>query len=142
MMSPPKELLLLWLATAGLAVGGVLYLLGQHDAANVVWAATTVVGVVPAAWWVLDATRHRRLGVDVIALLALDRHAGLVRSIFAGAVITVMLASGRTLEARAAARARRELRVAARTGTADRAPLRRRRVDALHRSTQCGREIS
>jgi heavy metal translocating P-type ATPase len=104
----PAELLLLWLAITGLAVGGALYLLGQHDAAHLAWAATTVLGVAPAAWWVIDATRHRRLGVDVIALLALIGTL-LVREYLAGAVITVMLASGRTLEARATARARRAL---------------------------------
>ncbi|MGZ6820813.1 MAG: heavy metal translocating P-type ATPase, partial [Blastococcus sp.] len=52
--------------------------------------------------------RHRRASVDVIALLALAG-ALVVGEAFAGAVITVMLASGILLEARAAARARREL---------------------------------
>ena len=58
----------------------------------------------------LDAARQRRLGVDVIAVLALVGTL-VVREYLAGAVVTVMLASGRTLEARAAARARRELRL-------------------------------
>jgi heavy metal translocating P-type ATPase len=56
----------------------------------------------------VDAARHRRLGVDLIAALAVlgtlvvDEH-------FAGAVITVMLATGRSLEAWATGRAEREL---------------------------------
>ena len=104
-----KELLLLAAAAAGLALGGVLHFLGRSDAARLVWAATTVVGVVPATWWVVDAARHGRVGVDVIAVLALVGTL-VVQEYLAGAVITVMLASGRTLEARAAARARRELR--------------------------------
>ena len=52
--------------------------------------------------------RRRRLGVDVLAVLALVGTL-VVGEYFAGAVITVMLASGRALEARAAARARHEL---------------------------------
>ena len=109
-MRPPKELLFLGFVTAGLACGGVLYIGGLEGAADAVWVATTVAGVVPAASWVLDAARHRRLGVDLIALLALIGTL-VVGEYFAGAVIAVMLASGRTLEARAAARARRELRL-------------------------------
>jgi heavy metal translocating P-type ATPase len=64
---------------------------------------------VPASWWVVDAARHRRIGVDAIAVLALVGTL-VVREYLAGAVITVMLASGRTLEARASSLARRELR--------------------------------
>ena len=30
----------------------------------------------PAAWWVVDAARHRRLGVDVVARARAGRHAG------------------------------------------------------------------
>ena len=52
--------------------------------------------------------RRRRLGVDVLAVLALVG-ALVIGEFFAGAVITLMLASGRALEARAAARARHEL---------------------------------
>ena len=52
---------------------------------------------------------ERRLGVDVIAVLALLGTLA-VGEYLAGAVITVMLATGRTLEARAIARARRDLR--------------------------------
>jgi cation transport ATPase len=105
-----KETLLLWISTAGLTVGGLLHLLGNPDAAHVVWAMTTVVGVVPATWWIIDAARHGRVGVDAIAVLALVGTL-VVREFLAGAVITVMLASGRTLEARGGGRARRELRV-------------------------------
>ncbi len=101
--------MLLAVSTAALALGGVLHLAGLGSAAHAVWAATTVLGIGPAMWWVIDAARHRRLGVDVIAVLALVG-ALVVGEYLAGAVITVMLASGRTLESRAAAHARRELR--------------------------------
>ena len=95
-------------SVAGLAFGALLHLAGMASAAHAMWAATTVVGIVPATWWVIDAARHRQLGVDVIAVLALAG-ALTVGEYLAGAVITVMLASGRTLEAQAGARARKEL---------------------------------
>jgi len=103
-------------ATIGLGLGGALHLFGADGAAHALWAATTVLGVVPAAWWVFDAARHRRLGVDVMAVLALIGTL-LTGEYLAGAVVTVMLASGRALEARASARARKELRA-----LVDRAP--------------------
>ena len=78
--------------------------------ANVVWAVTTLVGLGSAVWWVWSSARKRRLGVDVIAVLALIGTL-VVGEFLAGAVVTVMLATGRVLEARAAARARSELRV-------------------------------
>ena len=81
---------------------------GLVVASHWVWAAATAGGMFPAAWWVVDAARHRRLGADVIALLALGGTL-IVGEYLAGAVIAVMLASGRTLEAWAAARSRREL---------------------------------
>ena len=102
------EMILLIVSVTLLAVGAVLYLAGFDTAANGVWAADTLVGIVPAGWWVIDAARHRRLGVDALAVLALVGTL-VIGEYLAGAVITVMLASGRTLEARAAARARREL---------------------------------
>jgi heavy metal translocating P-type ATPase len=102
------EHVLLAVALAGLAAGAALHLAGQATAGHAMWAATTTIGLAPAAWWVIDAARHRRLGADVIALLALVGTL-VVGEYLAGAVIAVMLASGRTLEAWAAARSRREL---------------------------------
>ena len=103
-----RDLAWLGLSAALLLSGAVLFAFGARTAADVIWAATTVLGVVPATWWVIDAARHRRLGVDVIALLALVGTL-VIGEYVAGALIAVMLASGRTLEARAASRARREL---------------------------------
>jgi heavy metal translocating P-type ATPase len=93
---------------AGLCAGGLLHLAGFAAAGHAVWAATTAAALAPAVWWVIDAARHHRLGVDAIAVLAL---AGtlVVGEYLAGAVIAVMLATGRALEAWAAGRARREL---------------------------------
>ncbi len=102
------DLLLLALTVAGLAAGAVLHLSGVPGAAHVVWAVSTTIALGPATWWVADAARHRRLGVDVIAVMALVGTLAVGEQL-AGAVIAVMLASGRALEAWAAGRARREL---------------------------------
>jgi heavy metal translocating P-type ATPase len=102
------DLLLLAIALAGLVAGGILHATDWGGEGHVVWAITTLIGIGPATWWVVDAARHGRLGVDVIALLALIGTL-VVGEYLAGAVITVMLASGRALEGWAAGRARREL---------------------------------
>jgi heavy metal translocating P-type ATPase len=96
------------LAVVGLAVGGVLWAAGEHDAAKVAWAATTIVGILPLAYSVTIDLLHRETGVDVIALLAMAGALALGEYL-AGAVIALMLSSGRSLEAFADARAHREL---------------------------------
>ena len=96
-------------AVGCLAIGGLLALAGHEAAAGAVWAAATVLGIVPGVLWVIGAARQGRLGVDLIAVLAQVGTLA-VGEYLAGAIITVMLASGRLLEARAAARAERDLR--------------------------------
>jgi heavy metal translocating P-type ATPase len=95
-------------AVVGLAVGGVLWAAGDHDTANMAWAATTIVGILPLAYSVAIDLLHRETGVDVIALLAMAGALALGEYL-AGAVIALMLSSGRSLEAFADARAHREL---------------------------------
>jgi heavy metal translocating P-type ATPase len=94
----------------GVALGGLLFLVVGSDPADVVWGLTTALGIVPAAYWVIGSFRNRRLGVDLIALLALIG-ALAVGEYFAGAVIATMLATGRSLERWAAHRAEGELRL-------------------------------
>jgi cation transport ATPase len=96
------------LAALGLAVGGIAAVAGAEEAAAAVWTVTTLLGLAPATWSVAVSLYRHRVGVDAIAVLSL---AGtlLIGEPFAGAVITLMLASGRALEAFAAGRARREL---------------------------------
>jgi heavy metal translocating P-type ATPase len=108
--------LLLTAALAGLAAGGVLWLADAPRGADIAWAITTGLGLAPAVFWVGASLLRRQPGVDVIAVLALAG-ALAVGEYLAGAVIAVMLATGRLLEARAVARAERELR-----GLLDRAP--------------------
>lgn len=115
----------LFVASFLLLVAGVTgWLAGLGTLATVAWTAGTALGLAVAVGWTAMAVRHRRPSVDVIALLALVG-ALVVGEPFAGSVITVMLASGQLLEARAAARARRELSM-----LAERAPhTARRRID-------------
>ncbi len=114
---------LLAVTLAGLAAGGGLHLSGDGSAGDAAWLAVGVCGLAFAVWAMADSLRHRRVGVDVIALLALAG-AILVGELLAAAVITVMLTSGRALEAWAAGRARRDL-----SGLLARAPRTARRYD-------------
>jgi len=111
------------IAALGLAAGGGARVAGSPGLAEGIWLAVTVGGLVASTVTTGIAVRHRRASVDVIALLALAG-ALVVGEAFAGAVITVMLASGTLLEARAAARARRELSL-----LVERAPRNARRHD-------------
>ena len=109
------ETVSLGLAIAALAGGGVMHLAGDRDTALVIWICGTALGVGLSAWWVADAALHRRLGVDLIALTALIGTL-VVGEFLAGALITVMLVSGRSLEGWAAGRAERELRALLHSG--------------------------
>ena len=93
---------------AGLLVGLVLVAAGQQPVADGVWMATTLLALAPALAWVVASVRLRRPGVDIVAVLALVGCL-LTGELLAGAVIAVMLATGRALEAWAERRARKEL---------------------------------
>ena len=101
-------LMLFLVSLAFLVVGGAAWVSDAHELADAVWVGGTVVGLVMSVGWTVAAGRRRQPSVDVIAVLALAG-ALAVGEAFAGAMITVMLTSGQLLEARAAARARREL---------------------------------
>ncbi|MEV7144130.1 heavy metal translocating P-type ATPase [Streptomyces tauricus] len=73
------------------------------------WALSTVAAVGPAVAWVLAALRRGHAGVDLIAVLALTGTLA-VGEYLAGALIALMLATGRTLESAAQRRASRDLR--------------------------------
>ncbi|HEX6659215.1 MAG TPA: heavy metal translocating P-type ATPase, partial [Ilumatobacter sp.] len=116
--------------------GGLLELAGARAAGHVVWAVTTLVGLGPAVWWVWSSARKRRLGVDVIAVFALIGTLA-VGEYLAGAVVTVMLATGRVLEARAAARARSEMRL-----LRERAPRLVHRVEGATLTSPCVDDVA
>jgi heavy metal translocating P-type ATPase len=114
--SPRWQTVQLAIAVAGLAAGGACRLFGAFGTASVLWAATAALALVPSLVSVVRALIRRHAGVDIVAALALLGTL-VVGEYLAGAVIALMLASGRELEARASARARREL-----TALLDRAP--------------------
>jgi heavy metal translocating P-type ATPase len=103
-----KETLLFLTSTVLLLAGAVAHLWSAPTPARVLWIAGTTLGLGFSVFCTVGAIRRRQPSVDVIALLALAG-ALAVDQPFAGAMITVMLASGQLLEARAAARALREL---------------------------------
>ncbi len=96
-------------ASGLLLVGGaVAWWADAPGVARALWIAGTALGLVFALSATIEAARARRPTVDIIAVLALAG-ALAVDEPLAGAIITLMLATGQVLEARADARARREL---------------------------------
>jgi heavy metal translocating P-type ATPase len=91
-----------------LLVGLVALLTGHEGAASATWLVATGFGLVLSSIWLVRELRAHHLGVDVVAWLAL---AGtlFVDEPLAGAIITLMLTTGRLLEARAQERAKRDL---------------------------------
>ena len=87
----------IWLAAAivGIVAGGVLQLAGQEDAADIAWAITTVVGIIPMLREVVTGLIRRQAGVDLIALLAMAGAPWRCEEYLAGAVIALMLSTGR-----------------------------------------------
>ncbi len=118
---PNTEILFFCSMTALLIVGVVASVVGAADIARIVWVIGTVIGLVVSVVSTAIDIAHRRLSVDVIAILALAG-ALWIDEPLAGSLIAVMLATGVLLEARAAARAKRELDLLVR-----RAPRRARR---------------
>jgi heavy metal translocating P-type ATPase len=109
---PTSRLLLAALlvsCTCALAAGGAAWLSGSHDIADLVWAAGTLIALVPACWWVVAALRRGTFGVDVIAVLSLLGTLA-VGEYLAGALIAVMLCTGQALENAAEQRATKDLR--------------------------------
>ena len=102
-------LVLLAVTVLIVAAGALAHLAGAGAAGDAAWLAAGALGAAYALWEIVAALRERRVGVDVIALLAL-LGAIAVGELLAAAVISVMLASGRALEAWAAGRAERDLR--------------------------------
>ncbi|WAX55775.1 cadmium-translocating P-type ATPase [Jatrophihabitans cynanchi] len=97
-------------STVGLlAAGAATWLAGAGGWADVLWGAATVIALPPAVGWVIHALARRTLGVDLIAVLALLGTLA-VGEYLAGALIAVMLATGRALDAAAQRRATRDLR--------------------------------
>ncbi|MFM8943660.1 MAG: heavy metal translocating P-type ATPase, partial [Actinomycetota bacterium] len=95
-------------SVVGIAAGAALWFSGNRDAAGVAWAVTTAVGLVPITRDVVGGILRREAGVDLIAVLAMAGALAFGEQL-AGAVIALMLSSGRSLEDFADGRAHREL---------------------------------
>ncbi|MEU6541297.1 heavy metal translocating P-type ATPase [Streptomyces sp. NPDC047000] len=107
---PPRlEPLLLAVTTLALLAGIVFWLAGADTLADLSWAIGTVAAVGPSVGWVLHALHEGHAGVDLIAVLALGGTLA-VGEYLAGALIALMLATGRTLESAAQRRASHDLR--------------------------------
>jgi heavy metal translocating P-type ATPase len=91
-----------------LVVGLALYGLGQTNIANLVFGMGSVVGALPLARGMIMSLRHGRLGVDLLAIVAIAAALALGEYL-AAAVITLMLTGGDALERYAQNQAKTEL---------------------------------
>ncbi|MGW1428630.1 heavy metal translocating P-type ATPase [Streptomyces sp. NPDC002431] len=103
------EPMLVAVTTTALAAGGIAWLADAPALADLFWALGTAAAIGPAVGWVVAALRRGRAGVDVIAVLALCGTLA-VGEYVAGALIALMLATGRALETAAQRRASHDLR--------------------------------
>ncbi|MFF0792321.1 heavy metal translocating P-type ATPase [Streptomyces spiralis] len=108
-VSSRLEPALLAVTATALTAGGIAWLMGAGNLADLLWGLGTLAAVLPAVGWVLASLRRGHAGVDLIAVLALGGTLA-VHEYLAGALIALMLATGRTLEAAAQRRASRDLR--------------------------------
>ena len=91
-----------------LIAGTTLNLLGHERIGEAIWTFGAIIGLVISVSATVRSLLRRRIGVDVIAILALVG-AIAVEEYLAAAVISVMLAGGRAIENWAAGQARRGL---------------------------------
>jgi heavy metal translocating P-type ATPase len=103
-------------ALAGVVAGLASWAWGAHTAADVLWAVTTALLLLPLTVSVARSVMRGDIGVDAIALVSMTGALALGEYL-AGAVVALMLAGGNALEERANRRAAREL-----TALVERAP--------------------
>ena len=105
-----RERILALVALAAIVAGGALWLAGEEGWADAAWGLGAAVVLVPL---VVDTARsllRGDVGVDAIALVAIVWALALGEQL-AAAIVALMMSGGAALEAWAAARARRELRL-------------------------------
>jgi cation transport ATPase len=103
-----SNLLLVVVSAAGLIGGIAAWLGGQPKWAETVWVISAAAVLLAVASGIIRAASRREGGLDLIALLSIGGAIALGQYL-AGAVIGLMLASGRGLEDYAEERARREM---------------------------------
>ena len=96
------------ISVLGLLAGIAAWLAGYRDVAAIAWSVVTALSLPLVLFSLVDGLRHGRLGVDIIALLALAGSL-LYREPLAGALIATMFTTGQALESFAQRRARSEL---------------------------------
>ena len=149
-----RERLLAIVALAAILTGGVLWLVGEPGWADTAWGVGAAVVLIPLTVDTARSLLHGDVGVDAIALVAIAG-ALILGEQLAGAIVALMMSGGAALEAWAAGRARRELRllveraprIAHRHGAegveevpVEHARARRPRRRAGRRDHPCGRE--
>jgi heavy metal translocating P-type ATPase len=96
------------LTLCGITAGLAAHFLGEPAIAGGAWAGATVIALIPLTFVVARALYSGKLGVDIIALIAMAGSLYLGQYL-AGAVIALMLSGGQVLEEYAESRARKEL---------------------------------
>ena len=77
--------------------------------AQPIWILAGLIGLIPATTWLINDIKNKTMGSDLLAVLAL-LGALFTDELFAAAVISVMLATGRVLESWAEGQAERQLK--------------------------------
>jgi heavy metal translocating P-type ATPase len=98
------------IALGSIVVGAALWLAGNEPWADIAWATGAVVVLVPLVLSTARSLLRGDVGVDAIALIAIV-WALLLGQFLAAAIVALMMSGGAALEAWAAGRARRELRL-------------------------------
>jgi heavy metal translocating P-type ATPase len=111
-----RERALAGVALGALLIGGILWLADQPGWADAAWAVGATVVLVPLTIDTARSLLHGDVGVDAIALIAIAGALVLGEQL-AAAIVALMMSGGAALEAWAAGRARRELKL-----LVDRAP--------------------
>jgi cation transport ATPase len=98
------------IALATIVAGAALWLLDQDRWADIAWATGATVVLVPLVLTTARSLLRADVGVDAVALVAIVWALAL-GEFLAAAIVALMMSGGAALEAWAAGRARRELRL-------------------------------
>jgi heavy metal translocating P-type ATPase len=105
---PSFHVCIVGMTALGLAAGGVLFMTRKVGMAHAIWLACVVPSCVVLCISAVNAFRRREVGIDVLALVSMIVAAA-TGEFFTAAVVSMMVAGGRALEAFAQARAGAEM---------------------------------
>jgi cation transport ATPase len=103
------DLSLLVFSTTVLIAGIIASVTDHKSQSELFWAIGGIVGLIPAISWLIQSFFEKQLGSDILAVLSLAG-ALLTKEMFAAAIISLMLATGRNLEHWAEGQAERQLK--------------------------------